>query len=380
MKIFPVVSLLALLHQQASAQSAECTGLLSCLDSITGQSLLDLVDPTVVSIDQFCESLLLVYKGQEGIDVMCNLAQTMQGGGRRLVANTADSDGHRALRNPSISAQVKNGETTPYDSHFDRRSLAAPTCQVVFDPAYADESGSGTSYDTLVLTIEALYLFGGKLARSDADAFSGLYIGYITANAAATAAAGVPVVETVAGIALAAVESTVNQIEVHDGLIDSTEIQAAFENTQKLLTQTCNMIGQISTFEGNVNTQFTTVATTLTAFQSAMNVRFTTVDTALTTLTSNVATGFTNTGGAITALQVVVNNRFDTLTTLVNGRLDAIETTLETRFSQLDDLLAIVRTLLITPEGRRTAYNKKGLICDGVEAATGNCPTVPNFP
>ena len=64
----------------------------------------------------------------------------------------------------------------------------------------------------------------------------------------------------------------------------------------------------------------------------------------------------------------------------MNGRLDAIESTLETRFSQVDDLLAIVRTLLITPEGRRTAWNKQGLICNGDESATGNCPTVLNFP
>lgn len=81
-----------------------------------------------------------------------------------------------------------------------------------------------------------------KLARSDTDAFSALFIGYITAKAAATTAAGVPRVETAAGITLAAVESTVLQLQVHDGLIDSTEIQAAFENTQTLSAQTCNMI------------------------------------------------------------------------------------------------------------------------------------------
>jgi hypothetical protein len=162
MKIFPVFSLLALLYQKASAQSAECAGLLSCLDSITGQSLLALVDPSVLSIDEFCESMLRVYKGQEGIDAMCNLAQTMQDGGRRLFAKTTDIDGHRALRTPSINDKDKNGET-PFGTHFDRRSLVAPTCQAAFDPAYADESGSGTSYDTLMLTIENIYLLGGKL-------------------------------------------------------------------------------------------------------------------------------------------------------------------------------------------------------------------------
>lgn len=163
-------------------------------------------------------------------------------------------------------------------------------------------------------------------------------------------------------------QSTVESLNVHDGLIDATEIQAAFENSQKILTQSCNLISQVNTFQMTAITRFGNIDAAINNFQSTVNTRFNTVDASITTLTNNVAIGFDTTysrfdsvDGDLAVLSdsvatgfANVYERFDQLETLVNTRLDVIEATLEAHFTQLGDLLAIVRTLLITPDGRRT--------------------------
>ena len=461
-----------------------CEELVSCLNEIAGANLFDLL-PADASRDDFCTNVLDAYQGQHGIDTMCTVAANLKG---RLRANSMQSDAATNLRVKAIKDGTAPQSPHEFTFHGRARHLAAPTCETIFRPDYADDSGSGTPYDTLVAPLQN-YLPGGKNRRSNSDAYSALFLGYLTALVAAGAAAGVPFVENGAQVVLAAVQVTVESINVHDGNIDATEIQAAFENSQKILTQSCNLISQVETFERTannrfgdidstinifrsvVNTRFNTVdasVSTLTNsivdFRSAVNTRFNTVDASITTLTNNVdvgfdttfshfesvdsdlavlkssvATGFSNVettattrfgniDAAIMNFESAVNTRFNTvdasittltnnveigfdatfsrfdsvdsdlvalnssvatgfsnvykrfdqLESLVNTRLNVIEATLEARFTQLDDLLAIARTLLITPEGRRTGWNSASLICDG--KPKGNCATVPNFP
>ncbi|GAX26063.1 hypothetical protein FisN_4Hh434 [Fistulifera solaris] len=384
MKIYLFLALALL--RKASSVSSQCEELISCLDKITGKSLFDLVPPEA-SRDDLCVTMVNIYQGQTGIDAMCAAAAAASG--RLLASTTSDSKYLRVNEiKESTPSQSRQESTFPgYGRH-----LAAPTCQASFSPEFADDSGSGTSYDTLMAAVEGPYLFGGKKKRSDGDAYAALFIGYLTALNAAAAATGIPVADNLAQISLSATQSTVESLNVHDGGIDSTEIQAAFENSQKILTQTCNIISQVNTFETTATTRFGNIDAAISSFQATVNTRFNTVDASITTLTNNVAIGFDTTyarfdsvdsdldtlSSAVSTGFTDVYERFDQVEALVNSRLDAIEATLEARFTQLDDLLAIVRTLLITPDGRRTAWNNPALICDG--SPTGNCATVPNFP
>ena len=148
------------------------------------------------------------------------------------------------------------------------RNLAAPLCELPFDPTYADESGANTVYDTYMLTIEDIYLLDGKLERSDTDTYAALKIGWGVALTAAAEAAGVPGTEIVTQQALAALEITIDQVDTHDHDINSVEIEAAFENSQTILTQTCNLIDQLDTVERNMMTRFDAVDRTVKVLET----------------------------------------------------------------------------------------------------------------
>jgi hypothetical protein len=198
MKIYLLLTLLPVLFlHKASSMPSPCEELISCLNEIAGTNLFDLLPPDA-SRDDFCTNVLDAYQGQHGIDTMCTVAANLKG---RLDAT-----------NLRVKA-IKEDGTAPqspqeFTFHGRARHLAAPTCETIFRPDYADDSGSGTPYDTLVAPLQN-YLPGGKNRRSNSDAYSALFLGYLTALIAAAAVAGVPFAENGAQVVLAAVQSTV---------------------------------------------------------------------------------------------------------------------------------------------------------------------------
>lgn len=226
MKLYALLTL-ALLFRNGSAVFSQCEDLISCLDAITGKSPFDVVPPEA-SQDDFCDNMLAAYQGQKGIDAMCTVAAHLND---RLLAN-APSD-LKYLRvnevKQAVSPQSHQESTFPGRARY----LAAPACQANFNPEYADDSGSGTSYDTLVAALEGPYLFGGKKQRSDGDAYAAVFIGYLTALVAAGAATGIPIADNVAQIALAAVQSTVESLDVHDGVSIPQRSRRPFRTPRK---------------------------------------------------------------------------------------------------------------------------------------------------
>jgi hypothetical protein len=357
------------------AHADDCSELMGCLEKIVGHPLK--TSSLDVSYERFCEEIVNTYNGAEGIAAMCNLAN-LETSGRKLkpasttLSNKNDESTHAKLNNP----------------FFKDRALEASVCIAEFDPAYADESGNPTGYDVYVAPVNALNFFtGGKSNRSDADKYSVLKIAWGVAVVAAAAASEILIAQTVANVALGAIEITVDMIDTHDALTDGTEIEAGFENTRLLLKQTCNLVSQVDSFESIVATSFNTVDSTLSTFQADVTTRFNTVDSTLSTFQADVTTRFNTVDSTLSTFQKDVTVRFNTvdstladLKVYLDGRLSAIDDTLETRFNQLDDLMGMVRTLLITPQGQRTAWNNKDLTCDGDDTIDGNCPTVDNFP
>jgi len=348
MKFISSLTFICLSMAAFDAHADECSDLITCLERIIGNEVETPAPGT--AYDEFCTAMLKAYNGTD----MCALADLIHGSGRRQLNPVPRTS---SLRKKELTRPMPNSPL------FEGRALQASTCLAEADPVYAEESGSDTSYDTYMLTIEDLYLPDGKLERSDADAYSALKIGWAVAAVAAGGLAGVPIAEAVAAAALAVFEVTIDQIDTHDGGIDGTEIEAAFENTRSLLTQTCSIISQVGSFENTVINRFTTVDTTLTTFQANVDTRFDTVDTTLTNFETNVNTRFSTVDATLASFETNVVNRF--------GEVDEAIAIFR---QENRDLLKIIRILLTTPDGRRTGWNTQ--TCE----PGGKCPLVANFP
>ena len=363
------------------SDGSDCYQLEDCLATIIEANFEPVAfsDPTgEYSEEEICDMLFEAVGGEQGVKDICGAANVL---GRR-----------RKLNKKQVRAATSN-----YDVRFlkdvvegagnkqrGNRDLQTTTCQSAFAPAYPDDSGTGTSYDTWVASIEDLYLLAddNKGSRSDHDAYSALKIAWAAAYVSDGAFGSIPIVGWLTGVAANSLEITIDQCDTHDGLHDSAEIQAAYENSERLLTQTCTISGQLDS-----------VSSTLTTFQSTVSSRFNTVDSSL----SSLSTGQTEIKATLATFQSTVNARFNavdaSLLSLGDGQTDiknqliALQTSVDTMQAYLEasfatntKLLNIIRTLLITPDGRRTGYNGKDLICDKDPLATGNCATVPNFP
>lgn len=326
-----LIATLALLGVTAQAFDvpSDCQELVDCLDEITGLPLEDTIfystDVVDLDNDALCEALLLAYGGQDGVTAMCNAAAAVSGG-RRLA-------GKNTIPDAAADSSFKQSVEGKHD-----RSLQS--CPSSFSPVYADLSGTKTSYDTLMLTVENTYLTDGKLVRSNADRYSDLIIGLATAKSADSASTacdndfleivtlgGCLAAQVATDVTVSTLEVVKDQVDTHDALMDAAEIEATFKNSETILTQTCTLASQITALEEEVTDRFDTVDTSIADLRSYVETRFNTVDATL---------------------------------------------------SDINAQLAMIRTLLITPQGQRTAYNSKTLICDGAEG--GNCATVAAFP
>lgn len=279
MRRTPVVFLLAALAEvtPVSAQTAKqdelCVQLKECLGRLLGKT----IEPPDSSLtqEQFCDILLEVYQGETGVQNICAVSQS----GAVSASKTSQQTTKEISIDPKPKRNKKKGEKksntsndTPEDGKVDPgRHLAAPACELPFDPVYADESGTDTPYDTYMLTIQDLFLLGGKLQRADTDAYATLKIGWATAHTAAALASEVPGGATIANEALSVVEIAVDQVDTHDATINSAQIEASLENSQKLVTQTCRMIDQIDGAERNFMNRFDHVDRTIKVVQTRLD-------------------------------------------------------------------------------------------------------------
>ena len=215
----------------APAISLQCERLVSCLTEITKLPVQDNIFGTEglesASSDGICDYIVSIYGGESGITAICGAATAM--------------------------TQFKE---LPSKAEPDRAQdlMKSFQCPNPFSPDYP----SGDAYDLVVNPISSLYLFGGKQSRSNANAYSQVFIGRIAAAAAVVAAGicdntlfdifslgGCTAVQIAVDAAFVAVDQTIESIDVQDGLIDGAEIQAAFENTKTIITQNCGIEGLI---------------------------------------------------------------------------------------------------------------------------------------
>lgn len=226
---------------------------------------------------------------------------------------------------------------------------------------YAEEGFTGNTYDRITSLADRCD------TGDEAADIRNLLLANIADEAAEASCGGFAPACVAAGITgstLALWRVVVDGCTLHDGLVDGAEIEATFENVKTLMTDEVghfeSLTSDISTFRTEANGRFTSIDNYLIAFQAAMNTRFDTVD------------------SAIADFRAHVDTRMNTIESILETRFNKIDATLESRFNQVDAQLAMLRTLAITPEGRRTGWSGKDHICDGDES--GNCALVANYP
>jgi hypothetical protein len=203
------------------------------METITGKPF----DYCGAAYADVCDALLYIYEGVKGVEAICNVANLY-----RDALNSSQT---------GYSTSTNNAKT--------RTLQQAPTCLEKSQPGYADLSGDNTGYDIAVASIVSIYLKDGKTKRSNDDAVGTFMIGYaaaITANAAGEGCdsevikiftlGGCLAAKTAAAVALGVVEIVSNQLAFHDGGIDSAEIAATLENSNRILDQTCSVLGQVN--------------------------------------------------------------------------------------------------------------------------------------
>jgi hypothetical protein len=201
-----------------------CDELLDCMEIITGAP----VDFGGAGKNDFCDLLLHIYQGNEGVTAICDFA---------LLPEVPCKD---------CDPSDVNVETIP------------TTCMPKATVVYADDSGESTGYDAAVLSIVGTFIQNGKRARTNDDAVGLLVIvalGIARSAAALSEACGVAeealtagtciAVKVAAATTLAALEIATDQISFHDGGIDSSEIAATLENTNNIIDQTCTITGML---------------------------------------------------------------------------------------------------------------------------------------
>jgi hypothetical protein len=247
------------------------------------------------SSDGICDYIVSIYGGESGITAICGAATAM--------------------------TQLKE---LPSKAEPDRAQdlMKSFQCPNPFSPDYP----SGDSYDLVVAPISSLYLFGGKQSRSNANAYSQVFIGRIAAAAAVVAAGicdntlleiislgGCTAAKVAVDAAFVAVDKTIESIDVQDGLIDGAEIQAAFENTKTIITQNCGIeesiggvgdaVVRVENAVAIVNYGVKAVDFEVKYFRIEANGRFDTIDSAIEVVRSEAAGRFDNVDVSILGLQ-----------------------------------------------------------------------------
>jgi hypothetical protein len=274
-----------------SSLPLECERLVSCLTEITKLPVMEDIFGAVglesASTDDICHDIVLLFGGETGVNAICGAADAMTHTGSTMTPE-----------NGQLQATCFSG--TPKD------------------PDYP----SGGGYELLTAPLLSLYLFGGRKERSDASAYSQLFIGTITARAA-QAAAGICdsdvlvvitlgaclAVKVAAEAAVVATEATVESLNIQDGLIDAAEIQAAYLNTNTIISQNCGIESSID----NVNRKVVEVENAVADFRLEAVGRFNIVDHAVEDFRLEAVGRFNSVDDAVEDFRLEAVERFDTV-------------------------------------------------------------------
>jgi len=206
--------------------------------------------------------------------------------------------------------------------------------EAISGTSYSPDYPSGGNYDTFIATLPGLGLLdNGKTNRTDANGVAGAWIAIETLRVAAIVAQGVcdaapsgdivftnTVLCPPSAVAWAAVQATqivLDQTGFQDGLIDSAEIEAAYENTKTLLGNSVDVYNELQQHDTDISNQ--------------LNQHDTDISNQLTQHDTDISNQLSQHDADIKA-------KLD----LLNGKIDVL----------LERQLEIVR-LLATPQGRR---------------------------
>ena len=216
-----------------SSLPLECERLLRCLTEVTKLPVKDDIFGAVglesASTDDICHDIVLFFGGETGTNAICGAADAMTHTGSTM--------------------------TPEYGQ------LQAATCSsgTPKDPDYP----SGGFYDALIAENPVVnpFLFGGSEERSDANAYSGEVIALLALRviqAGASSCSSIPIVgaaceaaKKVAEVAIVALEVIKDSLDIQDGLIDAAEIQAAYLNTNTIISQNCVIEGDIANLQAD---------------------------------------------------------------------------------------------------------------------------------
>jgi len=216
-----------------SSLPLQCERLLRCLTEVTNLPVEDGIFGAVglesASTDNICHDIVLIFGGETGTNAICGAADAMTYTGSTMI---------------------------PEYGQIQAATCSSGTPQ---DPDYP----SGRFYDVLIADVNP-FLFGGSEERSDANAYSKLIIGTVaarTVQATATACDSEVLVvlslgacliaKTAAEVVVVGFEATVESLNIQDGLIDAAEIQAAYLNTNTIISQNCVIEGDIANLQAD---------------------------------------------------------------------------------------------------------------------------------
>jgi hypothetical protein len=294
-----------------SSLPLECERLFSCLTEITKLPVMDDIFGAVglesASTDDICHDIVLLFGGETGVNAICGAADAMTHTGSTMTREKGQ-----------LQATCLSGTST--------------------DPDYP----SGGGYEVLTDPLLSLYLFGGREERSDANAYSQLFIGTITARAvqAATSVCDSDILIVVTGgaclivaaaaeAAVVATEATVESLNIQDGLIDAAEIQAAYLNTNTIISQNCGIEGSID----NVYRKVVEVENDVEDFRLEAVGRFNIVDHAVEDFRQEAVGRFNSVDDAVEDFRFEAVGRFNIVDHAVEDfRLEAVG-----RFNSVDD-------------------------------------------
>lgn len=169
--------------------------------------------------------------------------------------------------NSVISLCRATDKLATYTAESSDKVLAA-----ISEVSYSPDYPAGGNYDTFIATLPGLGLLdNGKTNRTDANGVAGAWIAIETLKVAAIIAQGVcdaaPSGDIVftnvvlcppSAVAWEAVQSTqivLDQTGFQDSLIDSAEIEATYENSKTIITNTFDIYNDLQQHDENITNQ-----------------------------------------------------------------------------------------------------------------------------
>jgi len=198
-----------------SSLPQECERLLRCLTEITKLPVKDDIFGAVglesASTDDICHDIVLHFGGENGINAICGAVDAM------THTRSTMTPEYGQLQNATCPSGTLKHPEYPEGNLYNPLIVDAPIIKPFLDgsPDPTQQRSTANKYAPFVISIYALR----KLV-----AVAPTELAKIVAEAAADLA-----------------QHTKDLLDVHDGLIDSAEIQAAYVNTITIISQNCKL-------------------------------------------------------------------------------------------------------------------------------------------